>query len=211
MSDLNEEQSAVPDTKSEAKPSPEATDQNAQGSESDPYAEALKEWAETPTPQPVLEQGSQPAQYDPDYIDPREFRQLQQSITEKQMREDLSKVIGEVRGEFPSDKFDDLFVESWLDAMARRDKEIIRAWDKRNEDPAKFNRLVKGLSKQFAKSNSKFLGYDEKATEDRELVAHAVRGGSKPAPEERMPELGSLPDGEYRQYIRKKFGFDPGV
>lgn len=210
MSDNDEKQTAVSDTESEASPSPEVGS-NAQGEERDPYAEALAEWESNPPQQPVYQQqGHNPAQSDQG-IDPEEFRQLQRQIAEDKFRADMSNVVQGVRGELPADKFDDVFMEGWLEAMSRKDPRIITAWDNRAQAPEKFQRLVKGLNQQFKKQYGSLLGIDEKATEDRELVAHAVRGGSKPAPEERLPELGSLPDGEYRQYVKKKFGFDPGV
>ena len=203
-----EKQAAVEDTEAEAKPSAEATEtSDAQGEESRDYvADALKEWDSTPVSVPEQNVNTQQENVLPT---PDVYTELQK-IQMRDLRRDLDGLVSSVRGDLPADVFDDVEVESWLDAQARRNPQLQKAWENRHESPAKFKSVVKGLQQEFAKRHRKYLGIDDKATEDKELVAHAVRGGSKPVPADTMPELGQMDAGEGRAYVKKKFGFDPG-
>ena len=202
-----EKQAAVEDTESEAQPSPEAETSDAQGEEEsrDYVAEALKEWDSQPVSVP-----EQNVNENENVLpEPDVYSELHK-IQMRDLRRDLTDLVSTVRGDLPADVFEDVDVESWIDAQARRNPALQKAWENRHDNPAKFKSLAKGLQQEFAKKNRKFLGIDDKATEDKELVAHAVRGGSKPAPAEEMPNLGGMSAGEGRAFVKKKFGFDPG-
>lgn len=203
-----EKQTAVEDTESEATPSPEENDtSDAQGEETRDYvAEALKEWDEGAT----VAVPEQNVNTNENVLPEPDLHSELHKIQMRDLRRDLNDLVTNVRGDLPADVFEDVDVESWLDAQARRNPALQKAWENRHEAPAKFKSVVSGLQREFAKKNRKFLGIDDKATEDKELVAHAVRGGSKPAPAEAMPELGQMNAGEGRAYVKKKFGFDPG-
>lgn len=203
-----EKQAAVEDTESEATPSPEATEtSDAQGEENRDYvAEALKEWEDTANKVTVPEQTVQQDNVLPE----PDIHQELQKIQMRDLRRDLNDLVNTVRGDLPADVFEDVDVESWLDAQARRNKGVQKAWENRHDNPKAFQSVVQGLKAEYAKKNRKFRGIDDKATEDKELVAHAVRGGSKPAPADDMPNLGGMNAGEGRAYVKKKFGFDPG-
>lgn len=201
-----EKQAAVEDTEGEAQPSPEAETSDAQGEEEnrDYVAEALKEWDSQPVSVPEQNVNEQNVLPEPDVMS--ELQKIQM----RDLRRDLTDLVSTVRGDLPADVFEDVDVESWLDAQARKIPGVKKAWDERHDNPARYKSVVNGLKAEYAKKNRKFLGIDDKATEDKELVAHAVRGGSKPAPEEAMPNLGQMNAGEGRAFIKKKFGFDPG-
>ncbi len=47
--------------------------------------------------------------------------------------------------------------------------------------------------------------------QDREAVAAAVRGASKQAPEGRAPNFNNMSDNEFRDEVKKTYGFTPGI
>jgi hypothetical protein len=57
-----------------------------------------------------------------------------------------------------------------------------------------------------------FTSIDTQATEDRAVVAAAVRGAStNRAPETPPPNYSTQNNAEYRRSVREQYGFDPGV
>jgi len=139
----------------------------------------------------------------------KKLLELEQKIEAQQFRADMEDVVNKVRGDIPSDVFDDVEVEAWIDAQARRDTRLQKAWSNRHNDPKGFDRVVGGLNKTFAKKFSKLP--DQNATEDREAVSQAVRGSSGKAPEGGdVPDFASMNDAEARAAMKKMGIQDPG-
>lgn len=130
-------------------------------------------------------------------------------IQQATFRRDMDVTLKAVRGDLPPDYFDDTFVEAWLDAQARSDPRLAAAWQSRQSNPKQFQKVVDGLSRTFAKKYGKLP--DKQATEDREAVTAAVRGASTKAPEGKAPDFSGMSNAQYREAIKKDFGFDPGV
>lgn len=128
-------------------------------------------------------------------------------LQQEKFRKDMDSTINRVRGDLASDYFDDTFVEAWLDAEARKDPRLAKAWTDRNANPKQFQKVVDQLGRTFAKKYGKLP--DAQATEDRAAVAAAVRGASTQAPEGKAPDYKGKSDAEFREDVRKNYGFTP--
>ena len=137
------------------------------------------------------------------------LKRLENEQAERVYREDLGKVIGQVRGDFAADEVDDEFIDSWLNAQAKKDARIAQAWAQRHDDPAKFKRVVKGLTQAFAEKHARLRKQAQDATDTKEVVAHAVqRGQTKPSPGT-APDYSKMNDAEFREAVKKEHGFSP--
>lgn len=130
-------------------------------------------------------------------------------VTQVKFKQDMDATIKSIRGDLDPSVFDDGLVEAWLDSQARSDPRLQRAWLQRDNDPKQFERIRGELGKAFHKKFSRLP--DPNATEDRAIVAAAVRGASTKAPDDKPPNYSSLSNTEYRKEIQDRYGFDPGV
>lgn len=194
-------QTVVDDTQASAKP--DATVDSARNDGTDLDTLLAQFETETKKPEPVspapqTQQQQQPVQQ----LDPNVSRMLNRIE-----REDINKLVNSVKGD--ADVEDDL-VEAWIDAQARRDTRLQRAWLERDANPKAFEQIAKQLGKEFAKRTAKKP--DPALTEDREAVAAAVRGAStQRAPESAPPAFGGMSNVDFRNEVRNRYGFDPGV
>lgn len=123
---------------------------------------------------------------------------------------DTEILLKEIRGDFDSTFFDDSAVRGFVLAQATENPFLHQAWNERHQNPAVYNAAVKQLSKAFATwANSR---PDPDLTSDRDMVAAAVRGASQNrAPEDRPPAYGHMTNSDFRNDVRSRYGFDPGV
>jgi hypothetical protein len=106
---------------------------------------------------------------------------LERQLNAREHDSAMTDAIGKIRGEVNSDFADDALVEGWLNAQAKGDPRLAKAWQERDANPRRFNQVIDKLGQEFSK---KFKSLpDAKATNDREIVAAAVKGASKSAPE----------------------------
>ena len=128
-------------------------------------------------------------------------------FAEETFRADLNALVKQVKGDLD---YDDDLVEAYIDAQARRDNRLQRAFLERKAKPEVFQRIAKELGRKFSERVSKRP--DPALTEDREAVAAAVRGASTHrAPESPPPNLGKQSNNEFRRHVIDTFGYDPGV
>lgn len=128
-------------------------------------------------------------------------------FAEQNFRADLNALVKDVKGDLD---YDDDVVEAWIDAQARRDNRLQRAFLERKAKPEVFQRVAKELGREFSKRVSKRP--DPALTEDREAVAAAVRGASTHrAPESPPPSFGKQSNAEFRKHVMDTYGYDPGV
>lgn len=125
----------------------------------------------------------------------------------RQFEADMKETVKSVRGDIPADVVSDRLVRAWIDAAAEEDPRLAKAWVNRKKDPAAFTRIVGQLGKNFAKEFSKRP--DPAVTEDRAIVANAVRNASGKAPEERPPAWSGMSDNDFAANVEKQFGFRP--
>lgn len=147
-----------------------------------------------PTPAP---------QQDP--IDPNRILALEN----RYFQQDLDKALTNIRGDL---NVPDRIAKGWIDQMAREDQRIASAFANRDSNPSAWRKIESGLAKEFAKEMKTFTSIDANATEDRAVVAAAVRGAStNRVPETPPPNYAMQSNAEYRKSVRDQYGFDPGV
>lgn len=133
---------------------------------------------------------------------------LEEREADRQFQSDIKPAIDRVRGNVPTEVYDDDDVRDWMDREARKDPRLQQAWRDRHKDPAKFGKVLDGLSRKLAQKFAK--APDKNATEDREAVTAAVRGASTKAPEGKAPKFGELSNSEFSKSVKENYGFDPG-
>lgn len=139
----------------------------------------------------------------------RRLDEQERREAERQYRQDMDETVKGVRGDLPGDFFDDKFIESWIDAEARDDPRLQRAWQTRRENPKQFARVREELGRKFHAKYSKLP--DKQATEDHAAVTQAVQRESNRAPEAKEPDFSTLSDADFREKVQKDYGFVPEV
>jgi hypothetical protein len=132
--------------------------------------------------------------------------------TERQQEKfdaDMKETVKAVRGEIPAKMASDRLVRAWIDSYAEDNPNLAQAWVNRHKDPKRFAKVVGALGKEFAKEFNRQP--DPETTQDKALVADAVRGASTKAPDGKAPEYKSMTDAEFAADTEKKFGFRPKV
>lgn len=100
-------------------------------------------------------------------------------------RKDMDGFIKNIRGELDAEIFDDTYVEAWVDAQARKDPRLTKAWLNRKTDPKSIEKIAKAMNKSFT---DKFKNLpDRQITSDTEAVVAAVRGASTKTPGQDKP------------------------
>lgn len=123
--------------------------------------------------------------------------------------QDMAEAVKQVRGDVSATAYDDAMVEGWLNARAEQDPRVQQAWLDRHKNPVGFQRVLKGLSKDFAKGRA--TDVDAETTADRDAVTAAVRGATSSPPAEQQPEFGPMANNEYADSVEKKYGYRPAV
>lgn len=132
---------------------------------------------------------------------------MDKKVADSEFRSDMNSAIKQVRGELSAEILDDGFVEAYIDGQARGDPRLAKAWSERHANPQQYDKVLTSMGRNLAK---KFANMpDAQATEDREAVTAAVSGASKQAPEGKATEYSGMSDGEYRESVKKEFGFSP--
>ena len=111
----------------------------------------------------------------------------QESAEAAAYKEDIVPVVKMLKGDIDAT---DPFVERWLNEQGNNDKTLAKAWDKRDEEPEVFNKLIEALIPKFKedaekealsilKLRAEDLTTEEtketKAEKDGRKTAHAVR------------------------------------
>jgi hypothetical protein len=140
--------------------------------------------------------------------------QLKQQLADAQHREtvrrdltDLEEVETaldrDVRGVFPD--MPKGFVRMYLYAMAAAAPDAVRVFDERYQNPGMFRRLYKDMEKdihRFMRDRP-----DRELTENKQLIAHAMRGASTNVmPEPSAPAFSRMSDRELRQWQEENLG-----
>jgi len=138
-------------------------------------------------------------------IDPNRFVALENRF----FQQDLDKALANIRGDL---KVPDRIARGWIDQMARENPTISAAFANRDSNQTAWQKIERGLAKEFAKEMAHFTAIDPNATEDRAVVAAAVRGAStNRVPETPPPNYAVMRSGDFRKDVLEKYGFDPGV
>ena len=129
----------------------------------------------------------------------REVQQFQNERQQERVSKDISQAVEAVRGELDPEA--DELVRGWLDVQAQNDARFRAAWQSRHTDPAKWNRVLKGMADQFAAKYGKRFGKADQ--DDREAMAAAVRVAgrhSQPTTHSDAPNLAAMSDHEFAMF-----------
>lgn len=126
---------------------------------------------------------------------------------------DLSALVKQLRGDLDPSVFTDEFVGAWLDAKARNLPELQKAFLGREtaEGAKAFARAARTLEKEFAQAMKPITSIDHNVTDDRMMIAAAMRGASADAPQEAPPDFARMSNRELNEWSRNNVGFDPGL
>ena len=125
---------------------------------------------------------------------------------QEQFEADLKTVITQVRGDMDSKFFDDKFVGAYVDKEARENTKLQELFKNRLNNPRALATAVNQLAKDIQKTYSRMP--DPDVTEDRAMVAAAIRGASAPAQTEPPTNYSRLSNSEMRDEMRK-LGIQP--
>ena len=129
------------------------------------------------------------------------------SVRQQEQHEaDLKTAISQVRGDMDSKFFDDKFVTAFIDKEARENTKLQELWQNRLNNPRPLAAAANQLAKDFQKTYSRMP--DPNVTEDRAMVAAAIRGASAPAQTEPPPNYARLSNADMRDEMRK-LGIQP--
>jgi hypothetical protein len=129
------------------------------------------------------------------------------SVRQQEQHEaDLKTTIAQVRGDMDSKFFDDKFVTAFIDKEARDNLKLQELWQNRFNNPRALATAINQLAKDFQKTYSRMP--DPNVTEDRAMVAAAIRGASAPAQTEPPPNYARLSNADMRDEMRK-LGIQP--
>jgi hypothetical protein len=207
MSEEVTTQTATENANDPAKPGSEATN-GAPADTNDDLETALNEYDAANEGSSNGQTQTKPADETADDTKKR-LERLERQDAERVYRADLESAVGSIRGEFTAEEVDNEFIETWLDARAKKDPRVAQAWMKRHDDPAKYKRVLNGLKNEFAQKHARLRNVDRETTETTVVVADAVRRASNKAPEGKAPDFTKLSDAEYREKVRKEYGFNP--
>lgn len=209
MSEAKDTQTAVDATDATAKPVVEGNDAQTQADDFDTllsqFDEGEKKPAATTQTQPDPKAGT-------DNDLKATLEQMKAFVGEAhglRFRQDMDATIKDVRGDLDPEMFDTDFVESWLDAQARKNPKLATAWTNRHANPKAFEKVKTELGRQFVGKYGKLP--DKGLTEDREAVSAAVRGASTKAPEQKPPDYSGMSNAEFREAHKKQYGYYPDV
>lgn len=206
MSEDPNKQAVVEDANAQAAPDAAAVNARDDGSDLDSILSTFDQETKKPDAVAAPTPGQKPdATLDQNAL--AEVRGAVNEIAAFRYTRDMESTIKSVRGNLDPEIFDDTLVEGWINAQATRDPRLTQAWNARTQNPKQFEKVVQGLSKSFGQKFSKLP--DKQATEDREVVAAAVRGTSTKAPEGKAPSYGNLGNNDFADQVEKDFGFRP--
>lgn len=207
MSEATPTQPVVTPTDAPPQAGAEGTDARTDGSDLDSLLKVYDD--QTAAPAAAATPPATPPQpaAAPTSADVVEIRQFRDQIAREKFSRDMQNTVKDVRGDLPADIFDDKFVQAWIDARAADDPRLAKAWVERDANPSQFKRVVSALGKELSTKYGKLP--DRNVTEDREAVTAAMRGASNRAPETPPASYAGKSDAEFREDVRKKYGFNP--
>jgi hypothetical protein len=123
------------------------------------------------------------------------------SVRQQEQHEaDLKTTISQVRGDMDSKFFDDKFVTAFIDKEARDNLKLQEIWQDRFNNPRALATAVNKLAKDFQKTYSRMP--DPDVTEDRAMVAQAIRGAAGPAQVEPPRDHARMSNKDFREELQ---------
>lgn len=205
-----DKQTAVVD-EPQVEPNEAATADSDAAQEGDGLDELLREFDERRAAQTKPEQNqnidTEPKGQEPQ-LDVAALATLERRLNEQEAREhrrELEKVFTGLTDGVQADEVD---AEAYLNARALRDPRLNQAYQDRNSNPQRWNKVFGELKKDFQKRYGKKV--DKQVTESREAVASAVRSASTAAPQKEFSakEITTMSKQEWDD-LQRKLGVTP--
>jgi hypothetical protein len=124
-----------------------------------------------------------------------------QTIQAHEYERDLTATVANVRGSLDKNQIRDAHVQAWLDTQVRQDETLKNTWLNRAQDPRMWQAAERNLKAQFHKEFSRQV-FDTEATEDRALVASAIRGAAGPAQVEPSRDYARMSNKDFREELQ---------
>lgn len=171
-------------------PVPAQPGATAQDAPKDDLASLLSEFEKEAEPKPQPQPVPQKTAAQPDPVS----EQITALVAREELR-DINDAVKAVRGEH--EHVSERLVKGWLNAAAEEDPRLKSVFANRFKEPAKWEKALGALKREFAKEQSKLP--DREVTEDVAAVAAAVRGASHKAPPETPPNYGAMSQSEFEK------------
>jgi hypothetical protein len=175
----------------------------------DELDQLLKQF-ETPAETPKTESKADTKLETSDIKDVVEYVRAERTRKDSEtVRTDIEKARSVIRSQLDEIgvKVPDIFLEGSLDAMARKDPRIAKAWMQREKNPQAWTDVLTGIAKTLRKDFESLP--DKEATDDKNAVRLAVRSASTrtPEPDALDPKkLTKMSDAEFNKYKRELRG-----
>lgn len=118
-------------------------------------------------------------------------------IQRRYIQDDVKKVTDEI---FDGLEVSDRLKSAWIDQIAREKPGVSRAFLNRQNDPATWNKVLRGLKPEALRDFPNAKKVDPEATADREAVAAAVRGASTKVAADPAPDFSKMSDAELSKW-----------
>lgn len=201
---MSEQQAVVDETRVAATP---ATGVDNAREDVDPLDQLLAEYDQgTKKPDPVTPPENKPTPLPDDVVQTVRF--LESEVRESRREKDeraISETVASIRGDVPTDVYDDDMIRGWLEVQAVKDPRLAEAFKQKNQNPRGWERVKGELRKALAKKAGSQI--DRGATDDRAAMTAAIRGASTRASADPPPNLGRMTDAELRKHTQDNYGF----
>ncbi len=127
----------------------------------------------------------------------QELQSYEQQLALERDQKDAAAAFETIRGNLPSEMFDDRMLDAWVNSRAASDLAIQQAWQNRLVDPRTYERTLNKLAIEFGE---KFRRYEPESEVDHAAIAQAVRGAGGKTPPEPPPRFDRMSDAEFAQW-----------
>ena len=175
----------------------------------DELDQLLKQF-ETPAETPKAETTATPKVEASDIKDVVEFVRTEKTRKESEtVKADIEKARGVIRSQLDEIgvKIPDDILEGTMDALARKDPRIQKAWMQRGTNPRAWDDVVKGIAKKVRQDFESLP--DKETTDDKNAVRLAVRSASTRTPEAEAfdsKKVNSMTTAEFNRLKRQLLG-----
>ncbi len=132
----------------------------------------------------------------------QELQSYEQQLALERDQKDAAAAFETIRGNLPSEMFDDRMLDAWVNSRAASDLAIQQAWQNRVADPRTYERTLNKLAIEFGE---KFRRYEPESEVDHAAIAQAVRGAGGKTPPEPPPRFDRMSDSELARWKEENF------
>jgi hypothetical protein len=128
-------------------------------------------------------------------------RQQRDEQVKQQTNQDIQNAVGTMNKELEGLNLPERVVRGMLFDKAENDSRFLQAWTNRHQNPAAFDKILKGLATEI---RGDFESLPDKQTnEDREALAAAVRSANNKPAEPEQVDFNAMSDAEFAAHKAK--------